>query len=657
MGTICQASGYKPTNIGSMVSTGGRELKRILGQIILCIAAISPGIANGLAWNYIYQDPDLKDSVTIESLKWLYGKDLNEISSVLDRDFASIESQKELSFDRAVNIWFKVVLDNQLPGQTIVVRHAAALSKSMKIYKKVGSDLREVGAIWPGQRGASRFQPDQGKHTYFIHIKSDILRVHTEFWALENYLSQNRWDDSITGAFCLLSLLGIVSSLIFSFWLREAKFFAYAMVTLTTFVYYLTQSGLIKLLLSKPFLDQYNTAIFVLSICLHLTSHSIYIYELLNESKKGRSSSFLVKSLIFSTGFVVLYSTLMAIDNKIQVLHILILCLVIYGICLPLIYDLGSAEVKIVSVSWVIVLFHFIIYVAYVRGYLPYAWFTSRSVYLGMIAQNIFYVVVILLHFGNLHRLNLFTVRRLQQSEAEKQKELDDRMEAQSLIYVLCHDLANPLSVIKGNVQILNMSADQRTASRLDKMARACNGMESMMSLIRKQEAIRSGQLELKPNFIRVIDSIREAISLFEDKAKNKNIEFVLESMEDVYINADQTAFVYSILANIISNAIKFSAVGEKICFRIFERGTEAVVEIQDFGEGMPESILINLFDQSRVVSRLGTQGEQGTGYGSLQVKKYTELFGGRVVVNSNRGAASGTTVTLFFNKLDNQAA
>ena len=57
--------------------------------------------------------------------------------------------------------------------------------------------------------------------------------------------------------------------------------------------------------------------------------------------------------------------------------------------------------------------------------------------------------------------------------------------------------------------------------------------------------------------------------------------------------------------------------------------------------------ILNRLFEESAPTNRLGSNGEEGTGFGSLQVKKYTEMFGGNVYVTSEVGINSGTTFRL----------
>ncbi|HMV44910.1 MAG TPA: ATP-binding protein, partial [Leptospiraceae bacterium] len=69
-----------------------------------------------------------------------------------------------------------------------------------------------------------------------------------------------------------------------------------------------------------------------------------------------------------------------------------------------------------------------------------------------------------------------------------------------------------------------------------------------------------------------------------------------------------------------------------------------------DTGIGMPEEVMNHLFDIGKSVSRKGTKGEQGTGYGMPLVKKFVEMFGGKIQVDSidKSKPNHGTEVKLF---------
>ena len=80
---------------------------------------------------------------------------------------------------------------------------------------------------------------------------------------------------------------------------------------------------------------------------------------------------------------------------------------------------------------------------------------------------------------------------------------------------------------------------------------------------------------------------------------------------------------------------MKFSYSGSNIYIKGCREKDTILLSIKDEGMGMPQSILNNIFDISKPTSREGTQGEKGTGYGMPLVKKFVELFGGKLTIES----------------------
>ena len=72
-------------------------------------------------------------------------------------------------------------------------------------------------------------------------------------------------------------------------------------------------------------------------------------------------------------------------------------------------------------------------------------------------------------------------------------------------------------------------------------------------------------------------------------------------------------------------------------------------IQVLDTGVGMDQDQMATLFVTGAEVSRRGTAGERGHGIGMLQIKAYTDLFGGDVVVESVPG--EGTAVKIVLNK------
>ena len=79
-----------------------------------------------------------------------------------------------------------------------------------------------------------------------------------------------------------------------------------------------------------------------------------------------------------------------------------------------------------------------------------------------------------------------------------------------------------------------------------------------MIAIIRKQQSITSGKIKLEIKPVDTKLAIQEAMGLFAERAKKKRIQLVMEGVPNLWISGDKTVLVYSILANIVSNALKF---------------------------------------------------------------------------------------------------
>eukprot|EP00831_Metopus_contortus_P062631 TRINITY_DN54815_c0_g1_i4.p2 TRINITY_DN54815_c0_g1~~TRINITY_DN54815_c0_g1_i4.p2 ORF type:complete len:158 (+),score=35.71 TRINITY_DN54815_c0_g1_i4:192-665(+) len=122
---------------------------------------------------------------------------------------------------------------------------------------------------------------------------------------------------------------------------------------------------------------------------------------------------------------------------------------------------------------------------------------------------------------------------------------------------------------------------------------------------------------------------IRDRYMGLSDKIEKKQINIVNQVADDVVVYVELTTFINSVLNNILTNAVKFSYKGDKI--EISATNTEddfILLEIKDYGIGIPDAIIRDLFDSSKATHRDGTEGESGTGFGMPLVKTFVKTYG-----------------------------
>ncbi|WP_246845418.1 sensor histidine kinase KdpD [Bdellovibrio sp. NC01] len=230
----------------------------------------------------------------------------------------------------------------------------------------------------------------------------------------------------------------------------------------------------------------------------------------------------------------------------------------------------------------------------------------------------------------------------------------EQNMDVENLLRVLLHDVANTLSSMTYNLVKAREDQEQATPMtlELDKMERAVNDINSLLTQVRHLKSVKDGKaaMPLKPVSVAIV--LHEVLEKTEAVATQKGIKIALDLTRDkMLVNGEKTILSNVVLANLLNNAVKFSHPGDRIDLRAYPAESLAVIEIQDYGVGMPEPLLEKIFSLDAITTRAGTHGEKGTGYGMPLVKEYLTMMGGSIDITSKEEARGnnprGTKVTL----------
>jgi signal transduction histidine kinase len=231
-------------------------------------------------------------------------------------------------------------------------------------------------------------------------------------------------------------------------------------------------------------------------------------------------------------------------------------------------------------------------------------------------------------------------IKEIQKSRIEAEMKAPERDNLQHLLHMVCHDISNPISIIK-TVFFLASRRSQLKPDELkqwERVKRASDSIEGIINQVRRFEAFRSGKLafELKPCSLRKV--FEDIDFFFQTKAIEKGVKLswrFIEESNDIQVLADSASLTHEIFNNLISNAIKFTSEGGSVTLDAERIDNFAVVTIRDTGIGMPGDILNLLFDPKANTSRRGTNNESGTGFGMPLVKTFLEMFGGSIHIDS----------------------
>jgi signal transduction histidine kinase len=238
-----------------------------------------------------------------------------------------------------------------------------------------------------------------------------------------------------------------------------------------------------------------------------------------------------------------------------------------------------------------------------------------------------------------------------QRHEAEKQE--IERHSLQRLVRLLCHDISNPLTVIIMSASRLEAagrnSTPDRTSAHAHRIDKAATAIREIIDSVRMMERLQlsGGRVEVEPT--NLATTIQETESLFQEKLHQKSLRLVKAIPPDLpLVLADENILKSSVLANILSNAIKFSQTGSTIELSAERNENSVTLRVRDHGVGIPPELMDEFNRRGMIPTRPGTLNEQGTGLGLQLIHGCTTAMGGRMrLLSGNDPAPAGTAGTI----------
>lgn len=215
----------------------------------------------------------------------------------------------------------------------------------------------------------------------------------------------------------------------------------------------------------------------------------------------------------------------------------------------------------------------------------------------------------------------------------------------------MSHELRTPLNAIIGFSEVL---LDQIFGPLNDKQADYQNDiLESgrhLLSLINDildLSKIEAGKMELEPSEFVLGDLVTHCINLMKEKAQKQAIEIAVEIDPTLgALTADERK-IKQVIFNLLSNALKFTPSGGQIGIRAARDGEWVQVCVWDSGIGISLSDQQLIFNEFQQADGSFTKKYEGAGLGLAIVRKFIELHGGRVWVESKLNMGSRFTFTL----------
>ena len=212
---------------------------------------------------------------------------------------------------------------------------------------------------------------------------------------------------------------------------------------------------------------------------------------------------------------------------------------------------------------------------------------------------------------------------------------------------MLAHELRNPLGAIGSAVQVLELThAEGEPAARAHEViARQVSHISRLIDDLLDVERVVSGKLRLNRQPLDMAEAVRRAVATFTGNAQLDRAFDV--TTEPLWVDGDAVR-LEQVLANLVANAVKYTAPGGRIRVALRGDGGDAVLIVEDTGFGISPRLLPFIFDLHVQADRTLGRAKGGLGIGLTLVRRLVDLHGGTVVAASEgEGCGSRFTVRL----------
>lgn len=261
-------------------------------------------------------------------------------------------------------------------------------------------------------------------------------------------------------------------------------------------------------------------------------------------------------------------------------------------------------------------------------------------------------IAIIFLIWRNWSRskLDVITVKKLNEEINSQKKDLEKAIdeiknssrEKDRILRTVAHDLRNPLGGIASLTSIMVEETSYDTDLQYQLKIIKDTSSDTLELINEILEATNNASTDLKKQLVEVNSLLNNSIELLRFKASEKHQEIILDpltTVEQLYINREM---IWRVVSNLISNAIKFSPVGETIRLKCVNETSHIQISVADHGIGIPDEMKDKVFNMFTDAKRTGTIGEKSFGLGLSICKQIIEKHHGKIWFDSKPG--KGTT-------------
>jgi signal transduction histidine kinase len=274
------------------------------------------------------------------------------------------------------------------------------------------------------------------------------------------------------------------------------------------------------------------------------------------------------------------------------------------------------------------------------NSYLPVA--DAWALLMFVLSAALIMIIAARLRQVEQRRAELLALERQAREEAERAGRMKDEFLA-----TLSHELRNPLSAIVGWAQVLHTQPlPPQVVRGLEVIERNARAQTRIVDDLLDMSRISAGMARLDIRSVDLRKVVDSAILPIQPAAHAKRITIDRVAAASLGMASCDPDRFQQVIANLLTNAVKFTPEGGWIEVRIEHRPPHAEISVRDSGIGIDPAFLPFVFDRFRQADPSSTRQHSGLGLGLSICKQLVELHGGTIRAASE-GTGKGSTFTI----------
>jgi signal transduction histidine kinase/ligand-binding sensor domain-containing protein/DNA-binding response OmpR family regulator len=268
-------------------------------------------------------------------------------------------------------------------------------------------------------------------------------------------------------------------------------------------------------------------------------------------------------------------------------------------------------------------------------------------------AYGIYFVLVVGLVLGvRRYEMNRIRLRHLAKQEREQAERLREVDGARSRFFAnVSHEFRTPLTLTLGPLDDLRAGFHgplaPAMAEQVELAHRNAGRVLELIDQLLEVSRLEAGSTPLRARRVELGAFVARLGEAFQPLAERRSIALSLEVPEEPLAVFADPVHLERVLANILSNAFKFTQTGGTVWVSLGAEPTVARISVRDDGPGIAPADLPHVFDRFYRGNESAARHQPGTGIGLALARELVALHGGRLDVESEEGSGSTFTLTL----------